>query len=88
VKTLLEKSKIEAWQDGVISTAPATDHMFLRGGNVAPTIIAVPVIAANFSLDSGLCVQSLKGVNTMKENATPRPRLWQHLPKWFCRLVG
>jgi integrase len=48
--------------------------MFLLGGNVAPTIIAVPVIAADFSLDSGPCVQSLKGANTMKEHATPRPR--------------
>jgi integrase len=74
VKKLVSNAKIEAWQDGVISTAPATDHMFLQGGNVAPTIIAVPVIAANSALDSGPCVQSLKGANTMNEHATPRPR--------------
>jgi integrase len=48
--------------------------MFLQGGNVAPTIIAVPVIAANSALDSGPCVHSLKGDMTMNEHATPRPR--------------
>lgn len=72
--TLAEKSKIEAWQDGVISTAPATDHTPERDRNMAPFIIAAPVIAANSALDSGLCVQSLKGANTMNEHATPRPR--------------
>src|ERR1019366_10751915 len=42
---------------------------------MAPTIISRSEIAANSALDSGLCVQSLKGANTMKENnATPRPR--------------
>jgi integrase len=41
---------------------------------MAPTIIAVPVIAANSAIDSGSCVQSPKGANTMKEQATPRPR--------------
>jgi integrase len=41
---------------------------------MAPTIIAAPVIAANSALDSGPCVQSLKGANTMNEHATPRPR--------------
>jgi integrase len=69
VKTLAEKSKIEAWQDGV-ETAPATDHTPEKGRNMAPLIIS-----ENSSLDSGSCVQSLKGANTMKENnATPRPR--------------
>ncbi len=33
---------------GAANTGPGTDHMFLLGGNVAPTIIAVPVIAADF----------------------------------------
>ena len=74
VKTAPERSKIEAWQDGVISTAPATDHTPERDRNMAPSIIAVPVIAANSALDSGSCVQSLKGANTMNEHATPRPR--------------
>jgi integrase len=74
MKRLVEKSKIKAWQDGVISTAPATDHTPEKDRNMAPTIIAVPVIAANSALDSGSCVQFLKGVNTMNEHATPRPR--------------
>jgi integrase len=68
VRTAPEKSKIEAWQDGV-ETAPATDHTPDRDRNMAPLIIS-----ENSSLDSGPCVQSLKGANTMKENATPRPR--------------
>src|ERR1035441_4277889 len=74
VKSLMEESKIEAWQSGAINTATATDHTPEKGRNMAPTIISVPVIAANSALDSGSCVQSLKGANTMKENATPRPR--------------
>ena len=73
VKMLAEKRKIEAWQDGV-KTAPATDHTPDRDRNMAPSIIAVSVIASNSALDSGQCVQSLKGANTMTENATPRPR--------------
>src|ERR1019366_3595065 len=74
VKTLKEKSKIEAWQSGAINTATATDHTPERDRNMAPTIIAAPVIAANSALDSGSCVQSLKGANTMNEHTTPRPR--------------
>ncbi|MGA2965907.1 MAG: hypothetical protein ABSD64_06825 [Terriglobales bacterium] len=74
MKTLTEESKIEAWQEGAINTEPATDHTPEKDRNMAPTIIAVPVIAANFSLDSGPCVQSPKGANTMNEHATPRPR--------------
>src|ERR1035441_5600504 len=74
VKTLVEKSKIEAWQDVLLSPAPATDHTPEKGRNMAPTIISRSGIAANSALDSGLCVQSLKGANTMKEHATPRPR--------------
>ena len=73
MKSPLEKSKIEAWQDG-IETAPATDHTPEKGRNMAPTIISRSGIAANSALDSGLCVQSLKGANTMNEHATPRPR--------------
>jgi hypothetical protein len=71
VKTLKEKSKIEAWQSGAINTATATDHTPERDRNMAPTIIAAPVIAANSALDSGSCVQSLKGANTMNEHTTP-----------------
>jgi integrase len=73
-KMLPEESKIEAWQSGAINTATATDHTPERDRNMAPTIIAAPVIAANSALDSGPCVQSLKGANTMNEHATPRPR--------------
>ena len=69
MKTLTEKSKIEAWQDGVMSTAPATDHTPEKGRNMAPLIIS-----ENSSLDSGSCVQFTKGANTMNEHATPRPR--------------
>jgi integrase len=68
VKNALEKSKIEAWQDGV-QTAPATDHTPDESRNMAPLIIS-----ENPALDSGSCVQSMKGANTMTENATPRPR--------------
>ncbi|MGO9403467.1 MAG: hypothetical protein ACLPVW_08360 [Terriglobales bacterium] len=75
MKSAPEKSKIKAWQDGVISTAPATDHTPEKGRNMAPTIISRSGIAANSALDSGSCVQSMKGANTMKENnTTPRPR--------------
>lgn len=59
---------------GVRKHNRATDHTPEKGRNMAPTIIAVPVIAANSALDSGLCVQSLKGANTMNEHAAPRPR--------------
>src|ERR1039457_6256780 len=65
------KSKIEAWQDGV-ETAPATDHTPELDRNMAPLIIS-----ENSSLDSGSCVQSMKGANTMNatnEHATKRPR--------------
>jgi hypothetical protein len=70
VKTLAEKSKIKAWQDGVLSTAPATDHTPEKDRNMAPTNLTHPVIAANSALDSGPCVQSLKGAHTMNEHAT------------------
>ncbi len=73
MKSAPEKSKIEAWQDGV-QTAPATDHSPEKGRNMAPPIISRSGIAANSAPDSGSCVQSLKGANTMKENLTPRPR--------------
>jgi integrase len=73
VRTLAEESRIEALP-GVRKHNRATDHTPDRDRNMAPTIIAVPVIAANSALDSGPCVQSLKGANTMNEHATPRPR--------------
>jgi len=71
VKTLLEKSKTEAWQDGV-QTAPATDHTPEKSRNMAPLIIS-----EHSSLTQARCVQSLKGANTMNatnEHATRRPR--------------
>ena len=71
MKSTPEKSKIEAWQDGV-ETAPATDHTPELDRNMAPLIIS-----ENSSLDSGSCVQSMKGANTMNatnEHATKRPR--------------
>jgi hypothetical protein len=62
MKKPVAKTKIEAWQEGVLSTSPATDHSFLnRRKTVAPTIIAVQVIAAKSLLGSGSCVQSLNG---------------------------
>jgi integrase len=75
VKRAPEKSRIEAWQDGVISTAPATDHTPETDRNMTPTIIAVPVIAANSALDSGSCGQSShKEQNEMANEAVKRER--------------
>lgn len=74
MKSAPEQSKIKACRAGVESTEPDTDHTPEKGRNMAPTIISRSGIAANSAFDSGLCVQTLKGANTMTENATPRPR--------------